>query len=97
MMTGLCLLLVLLLAGQQLLHSRQLNAQIAEAAAERASLLDRIQHPQVKQVDGAPEPHEAQPMTATDLELSFVGGEVPVGVSVGSLRADVEGARGAEE
>jgi len=85
MMTGLCLLLVLLLAGQQLLHSRQVNAQSAEAAAERASLLDRIQHPQVRQV-GAPEPHEAQLMTATDLELSFVGGEVPVGVSVGSLR-----------
>ena len=52
---------------------------------ERQELLNRITGQTV--VDVSDEPHEAQPMTLTDLELSFVGGTVPDGVSVGSLRS----------
>lgn len=55
---------------------------------ERQELLNRIAAPERLVVDGSPVAHEAQLMTATDLELSMVGREVPDGVSVGSLRDD---------
>jgi hypothetical protein len=53
---------------------------------ERQELLNRLAQPDRIQVDTPAEKREAQPMTTTDLELSFVGREVPDGVSVGSLK-----------
>ena len=62
---------------------------------ERQELLNRIAAPDRPIVDGATVPHEPEPMSQTDQELSYIGGEVPDGVSVGSLReiADGNGSR----
>jgi hypothetical protein len=69
-----------------------LEAEREAARKERQELLNRIAAPERVVVDGSPAEHKPEPMTLTDLELSFVGGEVPDGVSVGSLRdADVRG------
>ena len=53
---------------------------------ERQQLMNRIAAPERVIVDGATIPHEPQPMSATDMELAYVGGEVPDGISLGSLR-----------
>ena len=65
----------------------QLVADEREAhRRERQELLNRIAQPERIVTDSAEKPHEPQPMSATDLELAFIGGEVPAGVDVGSLR-----------
>ena len=53
---------------------------------ERQELLNRIAAPAHIQVDTPAEPREPEHMTMEDIELSFVGGEVPPGIDVGSLR-----------
>lgn len=58
---------------------------------ERQELLNRIVAPERLIVDGSPAEHPPQLMTQDDLELSFVGREVPDGVSVGSLRDNGNG------
>ena len=57
---------------------------------ERQELLNRIAAPDRPIVDGATIPHEAQPMTPTDMELAYVGREVPDGISLGTLKDDGE-------
>jgi hypothetical protein len=55
---------------------------LAEATKERASLLDRIQHPSVRQVDALqPVVHEPPPDPA---EMAWIGREVPDYVQVGT-------------
>jgi hypothetical protein len=66
-----------------------LETEREAARRERQELLNRIAAPERVVVDSSSAEHEAQPMTPTDLELSMVGREVPDGVSVGSLRDDV--------
>lgn len=58
---------------------------------ERQELLNRIAAPERLVVDSSPVEHNPEPMTQTDLELSFVGGEVPDGIDVGSLRDVTDG------
>jgi hypothetical protein len=53
---------------------------------ERQELLNRIAAPAHIQVDTPAEPRQGELMTMEDIELSFVGGEVPDGIDVGSLR-----------
>jgi hypothetical protein len=56
-------------------------------AQERASLLDRVQHPQVRQVQPGPQlEHEAPKDTA---ELAQVGLEVPEFVQVGTPASEM--------
>jgi len=66
-----------------------------EAAKERRSLFDRIQHPQVLQHPQLYTTDPPAPATAVDereieqvreeTELAYIGMEVPPGVSVGTL------------
>ncbi len=56
------------------------------ARKERQELLNRIAQPARIQVDTPPEPRAAAPMTQDDLELAWVGREVPDGVDIGSLK-----------
>jgi hypothetical protein len=53
---------------------------------ERQELLNRIAAPDRIVLDASPEIHEPQPMSATDMELAYVGGEVPDGISLGSQK-----------
>lgn len=55
---------------------------------ERQELLNRIAAPERVVLDGSPVPHAPQPLTQDDLELSFIGREVPSGATVGSLRSE---------
>lgn len=80
---GLCVLgLILLLFRQARLAEAERTRILYASAQERASLLDRIQHPEVRQV----QPVEVEPWEPPrDLaELAHLGQVVPQGVSVGT-------------
>ena len=62
--------------------TRLLSALIADHNAERAKLLDRIQHPEVRQV--VPSEIVIHEPPGDPAEMAFVGREVPEFVSVGT-------------
>jgi hypothetical protein len=66
--------------------ARLLERLLVATAAERSSLLDRIQHPERAQVT----PVEREPIDPPrdSAELAFVGQIVPEGVQVGTLDGD---------
>jgi hypothetical protein len=79
---GLCVLgLILLLFRQARLAETERARILSAGVQERASLLDRIQHPEVRQV----QPVEVEPWEPPkDLaELAHLGQIVPDGVTVG--------------
>jgi len=57
---------------------------LQSAADERASLLDRIQHPERVQVQGTPDGYEPPEPPPDAAELAYIGQEVPDFVSVGT-------------
>jgi hypothetical protein len=62
-------------------HAQELRELVESSVAERASLLDRIQHPEVRQVSPSePMLHERPKDFA---EMAWVGQEVPEFVKVG--------------
>ncbi len=66
---------------EHVLHKRQVDSLLAEVSHERQKLLDRIQHPEVRQVQaGSVVEHELPTDTA---ELAQVGLVVPDFVNVG--------------
>jgi len=73
----------------------QLAVVLEQAAMERRSLLDRIQHsgvlqhPQFYQAPSERDPvvHAGEP-SREEIELAYIGSEVPPGVSVGTLGAE---------
>jgi hypothetical protein len=75
----------------------QLATVLEQAAMERRSLLDRIQHPQAVQHPQMyvpaeqVEPETLQELSREETELAYVGMEVPPGVSVGMLGAEARG------
>jgi hypothetical protein len=76
------LCILLLLHQREVAHWREIvwNMSVREAT-ERASLLDRIQHPEIRQVESSePIVHE-QPKDLA--EMAWVGQEVPEFVKVG--------------
>lgn len=60
-----------------------LERALTRAEAERASLLDRIQHPQRVQVQPAPDYEPVEP-PHDHAELAYVGQIVPDGIQVGA-------------
>ena len=67
----------------------QLLADEREAhRRERQELLNRIAAPERIVLDPSPVEHRPEPLSQDDLELAFVGREVPDGASVGSVRYD---------
>jgi hypothetical protein len=81
-MTVIAGLLIVALIAQQFFQRRQMDDLIADFAIERASLLDRIQHPEARQVE-AGEVREYEPPKDT-AEMAFIGQEVPYGYQVGT-------------
>lgn len=79
--------LILLLAFREHQHTRQTQTQIQEAQLERAQLLDRIQHPEVRQVQAGPQVDYEPPRDTA--ELAHVGMEVPEFVQVGSFANEI--------
>jgi hypothetical protein len=77
------LALVLLLAYREWSHDRQTKTEIADTRRERQKLLDRIQHPEVRQVEPGEPVEWDEPKDAA--ELAQVGQIVPDGVQVGTL------------
>jgi hypothetical protein len=67
-------------------QTRQVNTLTREAARERAKLLDRIQHPELRQVEPG-ERTEYEPPKDT-AELAYVGQEVPEFIQVGTTGAE---------
>jgi hypothetical protein len=86
---GLCVLgLILLLFRQARLAETERARILSASVQERASLLDRIQHPEVRQVEQAEvEPWEPPKDLA---ELAHLGQIVPDGVTVGSASSGEE-------
>jgi hypothetical protein len=73
--------LLLFLACREWMHDTHLKRQDTEARAERAKLLDRIQHPEIRQVmPGEPVEYETP---KDEAEMAWVGQEVPEFVQVG--------------
>ena len=76
-MTIIAGLLIAALIAQQFMHLREREKN----AVERAKLLDRIQFPEVRQVEaGEPTSYEAP---KDEAELAYVGQEVPEFINVG--------------
>lgn len=88
---ALCLVVVLLVLAvyrQQLNHLTHVQVLVAKAEQERRSLLDRIQHPHVRQVDtGDRDVIAESPRDAA--EFAQVGAIVPDFVHVGSPEDEV--------
>jgi hypothetical protein len=84
-MTYVAVTLILLLALREHQHNRQTQALIRDAKTERASLLDRIQHPEVRQSQPV-EPVDYEPPQDA-AELAHVGQEVPEFIQVGGVAA----------
>ncbi len=64
---------------------REIVANLSlRALEERASLLDRIQHPERVQVQGTPDGYEPPEPPPDAAELAYIGQEVPDFVSVGT-------------
>jgi hypothetical protein len=80
--TYVALALLIAFILQHVLHFRQVGAMLADFSHERQKLLDRIQFPEVRQVEAIHSEPAEIPKDAA--EMSFVGGEVPAGVDVGS-------------
>ena len=58
---------------------------------ERQELLNRIAAPERVVVDSSSAEHKPEPLTPFEQELNLIGGEVPDGVSLGSLRDNGDG------
>lgn len=72
------------LAGWTRYEDRRFLANvIADHASERAKLLDRIQHPEVRQVEPYREAIVHEP-PGDPSEMAFIGQEVPEFVNVGT-------------
>lgn len=82
-MTIIAGLLIAALIFQAVSHRRQLETQARFAEKERRSLLERIQHPELRQLD-IPEGYEPPEIPADAAELAFVGQEVPEFIHVGT-------------
>jgi hypothetical protein len=74
--------IVILLTVLRERDARQFERLLAATAAERRSLLDRIQHPERAQV--APVEREPIEPPRDSAELAYVGQIVPEGVHVGA-------------
>jgi hypothetical protein len=74
-------LLIVALIALQFFHMRERDQIRTETARERASLLERIQRPEIRQVEATYSPPPEIPQDAA--ELSWVGLEVPEFVNVG--------------
>jgi hypothetical protein len=76
-----CAALILLLAYRELVRDNQRKTETVEARVERKQLLDRIQHPEIRQVEPGEPVERDEPKDAA--ELAQVGQIVPDGVMVG--------------
>ncbi len=76
------LLLVVALVALRERDARQLERILTAAATERRSLLDRIQHPERRQVEPVVREPVEPPRDAA--EMSLIGQIVPDGVQVGT-------------
>ena len=81
-MTVIAALLIVVLIAQQFFQRRQMDDLIADFAIERASLLDRIQFPDVRQVEPGDVQEYEQPKDMA--EMAFIGQQVPYGYDVGT-------------
>ena len=71
-----------LLEREREAHRQELARLLAEHRAETATLLDRIQHPHVRQVEPVVMDDPEPPADAA--EMAWVGQEVPEFIQVGS-------------
>jgi hypothetical protein len=81
LLVALAVFQLLLAARHEDLHRQALADVLARAQAERSSLLDRIQHPEIRQVE--PARYTPPPLPQDTIELAQIGGIVPDGVHVG--------------
>jgi hypothetical protein len=82
--TYLTVALLVALAWRELAHDRQTKTEAVEARIERKQLLDRIQHPEIRQVEPGEPIDWDEPKDAA--ELAQVGQIVPDGVMVGEYQ-----------
>ena len=87
-MTYIAGLLVAALVIQHWFHGKQMDDLLAETSHERRLLLDRIQHPTVRQVEPGPQIEYDPPKDSA--ELAQVGQIVPDGYYVGENGANHE-------
>ncbi len=83
---ALVILLVAVLVRQQTDHTNRVENILARSDDTMRSLLDRIQHPTIRQVQAAPHGVYEAPRDAA--EMAQVGMIVPDGISVGSDNGD---------
>lgn len=81
-MTFLAALLLVALILEEFRHQRQLSSLLAAFTAERRSLLDRIQHPELHQIETGEITFTEPPKDTA--ELAYVGQEVPEFIDVGT-------------
>lgn len=87
-LAGIILLLAVALVLEHQRHTDLIALLWQKAEAERRSLLDRIQHPTVRQVE--PAEYEPPPPARDAAEFAHIGGVVPDNVHVGSEVADAQ-------
>lgn len=80
-LAGISALLLIALLVEHRNHRHEVDQILAETSHERQKLLDRIQHPEVRQIEPIPQDPPEPPADAA--ELAFVGQEVPEFINVG--------------
>jgi hypothetical protein len=80
-MIYLTILFIVILLAQHYLHQRTINTILLQASLERKTLADRIQHPEIRQVEPGERVEYDEPKDTA--ELAYVGQIVPDGIQVG--------------